>query len=209
MRSRLFAIPILIIWTSIAGCVNSTDQAETGTVSVAAKSDNGTSLDDANVDENRNADELTGATAEAQDRQPPRTANSRSNNIETITFEDLNLGMQPDIVFRPWMVNERANQLRDKRVRITGYMDPGVQQSSGFKDFILLKNTNCKFGPGGQADHLVWVKFTNGVSASFTDKVVQVEGTLVLHPYVGPDGNTWSIYDLRADVFTTRPQWQR
>src|SRR4029079_8355341 len=65
-------------------------------------------------------------------------------------------------------------------------------------EFILLKNTQCKFGPGGQADHLADVKLKADSSVLFTPSPIKVEGTLVLEPFQGPDGNTWSIYRLEA-----------
>jgi hypothetical protein len=60
----------------------------------------------------------------------------------------------------------------------------------------LLKNTECKFGPGGQADHLAQVYLAEGTTISFTPKPVKVEATLKVEPYEGSDGNTWAIYRL-------------
>src|SRR5205807_8610528 len=63
-------------------------------------------------------------------------------------------------------------------------------------EFILLKNTQCKFGPGGQADHLTNVILRADTATTFTPSPVKVEGTLKLAPFQGPDGNTWSIYSI-------------
>jgi hypothetical protein len=66
-------------------------------------------------------------------------------------------------------------------------------------EFILLKNINCPFGPGGQADHLMTIKMKKGDSADyFGDQPVSVEGVLRVNPFQGPDGYTWSVYDLEA-----------
>ena len=63
---------------------------------------------------------------------------------------------------------------------------------------MAFKNLCC-FGPGGQADHLVKVVLADGVVTSYTDKVIIVEGVLRVSPYRGPDGFTWSVYDLAGD----------
>lgn len=130
--------------------------------------------------------------------QRPRAdrAPVRPGEAEKITFEDLNLGMQADVVFRPFMLTDRVNELEGKRVSIAGYMHPGQSAQRGIKKFVLLKNTQCKFGPGGQADHLTDVNLREGVTTGFTPKDVRVEGIFRIEPFQGPDGNTWSIYRL-------------
>ncbi len=103
--------------------------------------------------------------------------------------------MQADIVFRPWMLTDRVKELDGQRVRVVGYMHPDVKQK-GITEFILLRNTECKFGPSGQADHLIRVKLEPGVTTNFMSKPVQVVGKLILNPYTGPDGKTWCIFDI-------------
>lgn len=133
---------------------------------------------------------------------------TKSGKPEQISFADLIIGMEPDMVFRPFMldVNPRVKEVAGERVTIKGYMSKGVTQSTKIKKFVLLKNTKCKFGPGGQADHLVYVKFKDGATAKYTDKVVEVTGTLVVNPFIGVDGNTWSIYDLKGESFKIGPR---
>lgn len=122
--------------------------------------------------------------------------------VEKITFDDLILGMQADMVFRPWMLESetnggRAKELDGKRVRLSGIMHGGVGSTEKNKDFVLLRNKECKFGPGGQADHLAKVFMKEGKTAPYTgDATVRVEGTLRIKPSMGTDGNTWSIYEL-------------
>ncbi len=111
--------------------------------------------------------------------------------------------MQQDIVFRPWMLSDRAKELDGKRVRLTGFMHGGVSQTKKIKEFVLLKNTECKFGPGGQADHLVQVKMHGSATADYSASPLQIEGVLKLNPFKGPDGNTWSIYDLEGETAKT------
>jgi hypothetical protein len=125
------------------------------------------------------------------DRQPVRPGEA-----EKITFEDLLLGMQADVVFRPFMITERVKELDGKRVSLSGYMYGGVASARGIKEFILLRQKECKFGPGGQADHLAQVALQKGTTTDFTTGPVKVEATLKVEPFEGPDGNTWSIYRL-------------
>jgi hypothetical protein len=120
----------------------------------------------------------------------------RPGEAEKISFEDLVIGMTADIVFRPFMLSDRANELDGQRVSLVGYMHGGVESSRGIKEFILLRNTECKFGPGGQADHLAQVFLRSGNTTDFDKSPVKVEGTLKIEPFQGADGNTWSIYRL-------------
>jgi hypothetical protein len=133
----------------------------------------------------------TRGKAPPADRQP-----QRPGEAEKITFDDLNIGMQADVVFRPFMLTDRVKELEDQRVSIVGYMHGGALSARGIHEFVLLKNTECKFGPGGQADHLAQVLLAAGAGTEFTKRPVKVEGRLKLEPFQGPDGNTWSIYRL-------------
>jgi hypothetical protein len=125
-----------------------------------------------------------------------RRAVGRADGIEVITFDDLNIGMQADMAFRDFLLTERVKELDGQKVRLIGYMHGGVSQIKDLSEFVLLQNLQCKFGPGGQADHLVRVMVKPGVEASYSTGAVQVEGVLKIVPYQGPDGNTWSVYDL-------------
>lgn len=130
--------------------------------------------------------------------QRPRAdrTKARPGEAEKITFDDLNLGMQADIVFREFMLSDRVKDLEGKRVSIVGFIHGAPDSRVGIKKFILLKNTQCKFGPGGQADHLTDVVLRQGTSTNFTTSDITVEGTLRIEPFQGNDGNTWSIYRL-------------
>ena len=128
-----------------------------------------------------------------------RRAVGRADGIEVITFDDLNIGMQADMAFRDFLLTDRVKELDGKRVRLIGYMHGGVSQIKDLTEFVLLQNTQCKFGPGGQADHLVRVMVKPGVSADYATGAIQVEGTLKVAPFQGPDGNTWSVYDMTGE----------
>jgi hypothetical protein len=129
-------------------------------------------------------------------RPPADRGPTRPGDAEKITWDDLNLGMQADVVFRPFMISDRVKGLDGKKISIVGYMHGGQAAQKGIKEFILLKNTQCKFGPGGQADHLANVVLQADHSTHFTPSPVKVEGALKIEPFQGPDGNTWSIYRL-------------
>lgn len=129
-------------------------------------------------------------------QSPNRRGGLLADKFEEISFEDIVLSMQADVRFRPFMLTDRVKQLDGHRVRISGYMHGGVDQIRGIQEFILLRNKECKFGPGGQADHLVQVFLQDGVTTSYTSEVVVVEGILKIRPFHGNDGFTWSIYEL-------------
>jgi hypothetical protein len=139
--------------------------------------------------------------APASPRPPADRLPARPGEAEKITFDDLILGMQADVVFRDFMLmGHRAQELEGKRVSITGYMHPSVESRTGNTEFVLLRVKECKFGPGGNADHLARAFLRKGTTIDFTTAAVKVEGTLKIQPFEGPDGNTWSIYRLEDAV---------
>ncbi|MCI0361655.1 MAG: hypothetical protein L0211_24490 [Planctomycetaceae bacterium] len=146
------------------------------------------------------------AAGEAPSRPPPKDPAStrapadrtptRPGDAQKVTFDDLNLGMSQDMVFRPFLLTDRVKELDGARVRITGFIHAAAASSKRIEKFVLLKNTECKFGAGGQADHLAMVYLTKGQTTNYQLEAIKVEGTLVVKPYEGTDGNTWSVYDL-------------
>lgn len=202
------AILLSLAWlAACAGCGQSQSVAQSPTTPPANAS---TAPDQPNIPEESATDRspavetpptpaappaATAADTAKVQRPPADRGPSRPGDAEKITFEDLNLGMQADIVFREFMVTDRVHELEGKKISIVGYMHPPETQR-GIKKFILLKNTQCKFGPGGQADHLADVTLRADNSTVFTPSPLKIEGTLKLAPFQGPDGNTWSIYRL-------------
>jgi hypothetical protein len=130
--------------------------------------------------------------------RPPRADRlpSKPGEAEKITFDDLNLQMLANIVFRPFMVNDRVRDLEGQRISISGFMHGAAAGLKGVDEFVLLKNTECKFGQDGQADHLARVFLKDGAKANYTRSDIKIEGTLRIEPFTGPDGNTWSIYNI-------------
>jgi hypothetical protein len=152
------------------------------------------------------ADVVSPSAKPEGERGPSPPAAEAPRPAVEIVFEDIQLPIQADMVFRPFMITDRVRELDGQRIRIHGYMLPD-SKTKGIKQFVLLKNTECKFGPGGQADHLVNVLMVDGVTATYRDVAVTVEGVLAVNPFQGPDGNTWSIYDLaceRVEVYKPR-----
>jgi hypothetical protein len=133
--------------------------------------------------------------AEAE-TEPPRSA----DETIPITFDDLKLEMEKDTVFDASLLTERVKQLDGRRVRIRGFIFPAVFQQTGITSFPLIKNLQCKFGPGGQAHHIVLVEMKPGLSTDFTVRPIAVEGVLTVKPWAGPDGNTWALYHMVGEA---------
>lgn len=133
-------------------------------------------------------------------RPPADRTPTKPGEAEKITWDDLNIGMPADVVFRPFMLSDRVKELEGKRISILGFIHGAPETRTKIKELILLKNTECKYGPQGQADHLAAVYFAEGKAASYTDKAIKVEGTLKIEPFTGDDGNTWSVYRLEDAV---------
>jgi len=118
------------------------------------------------------------------------------DQMALITFDDLELKMEKDSVFDRSLLTDRVKELMGRKVRIRGFIYPSIMQQSGITEFPLVKNTQCKFGPGGIAHHLIVVKMQEGASAEFTVRPIAVEGLLSLRPVKGYDDNTWAIYHI-------------
>lgn len=135
--------------------------------------------------------------ARTQSATPP-TKQRAADAILPITYEDLDLPMQPDSVFADWMLTQRVRDLDGKQVRLTGFMCAGsVYSNSNVKQFMMLREKECPYGPGGQAHHAVAV-FLRDTSTSFMTDPITVDGVLAVKPFTGENGNTWSVYTLQG-----------
>lgn len=116
----------------------------------------------------------------AEEKQPAPGA------PKTVTFDDLKFDIPPAARFKPEMLTDAVKDLEGKPIRIRGYMLPTFQQS-GIKQFILLMNTQCKFG---SAKDPVWcnirVTMDDDQSASFTIRPIELEGVLNFDLMEGP-----------------------
>jgi hypothetical protein len=189
----LLPVVVLAVALTTAGCV---EDVRSGLETVSHQQTDGPPPGD-QLSDQRGAGPTTG-TGTTVDSGPPLSAARDDGQPVEITFDDVNLRIQADVVFRPWMLTDRVKELDGRRVRIRGYMLPH-ERATGIRQFVLLRNKECKFGPGGQADHLVNVTLQDGVTTSYRHQVVQVQGVLKVNPFQGPDGNTWSIYDLAGE----------
>lgn len=131
----------------------------------------------------------------AEDEPPP--APTESGPLE-ITWEELDLGMEPDSVYEPWMMTSRVKSLEGREVRITGFMCAAIFQRDNIKTFPMMREKECPFGPGGQAHHVIEVELAGKHRTSFTSEPITVEGIFSVRPWAGPNGKTWSLYHLEG-----------
>lgn len=221
----------LAILASVWGCgasagpkVDGNDDPGTAgsAASVQESSDGDSDANEESTPDSNSADETSStaggddanvaATTESEDPQPNVSTQTKAVNAarpqssQLISFDDLNIGMQVDARFRPQMLEYdggRVKELFGRKIVVAGYMNP-TDTLRGVTEFILLRNLECKFGPGGQADHLVHVLMDEGLTTEFTDKVVYVEGVLSLNPFPTDEPVTWSIYDVQATKVSTK-----
>lgn len=170
-----------------------------------AKSDRTESTADiANGDEKTLVETPTPQEESDRTRSAPVAAVEKA--VAVISFDDLNLGMPEDSMFRERMLSYndgRAKELLGKVINIGGQMSP-PDQLKDLNEFVLLKNKDCKFGPGGQADHLIRVFMPPGKVVDYTDKVIYIEGRLTLNPFPVDGPSTWAIYDVEATNVTSK-----
>lgn len=115
-----------------------------------------------------------------------------------IQWEQLDVDIPPDSEFQPWMITSRVQALEGRRVRIAGYMFGGLLQTSGVREFPLLREKDCPFGQGGQPHHAISVELADKLRTSYTPELVTVEGKFSVRPWTGPNGKTWSLYHLEV-----------
>jgi len=194
LETRVTLLIALLACVAAAGCQSEApalatngQSASTGTASEPAG--NGSSA--------KPVGSPAGNGAAGKTPKPGATGRARvAGRATLITFDDLELKMGEDAVFDPALLTPRVKELEGQRVRIRGFIYPSVFQQTGITQFPLVKNTECKFGPGGIAHHIIVVELKAGVSTAFTVRPIAVEGVLTVRPWTGPDGNTWTVYHL-------------
>jgi hypothetical protein len=117
---------------------------------------------------------------------------------EAITWERLDIGMEPDSVYQPWMLTHAIKVLEGKPVRIKGFMHGAVFQKNNIRTFHLMREKECPFGPGGQAHHAIEVELQGSLRTSLRTDEVTIEGIFHVTPVKGENGNTWSLYRLEG-----------
>lgn len=201
---------VLIFAVVVAVGCDTTGSATTQSASNVAAKDGEVEQSEASPQDSAPSPEQQGDDAKVAAKSESELATRDPGAASLVSFDDLKLGMPVDVKFRPIFLQYNDGKVKEhigKRIVVAGYMD-STDVMKGVKEFILLRNLECKFGPGGQADHLVRVFMAEDESTSFTDKIVYVEGELSLNPFpADPQAPiTWSIYDmLDAKVSTRRP----
>lgn len=133
-------------------------------------------------------------SADAPPADPPAAQpKADPDAVLAISYDDLDLPMEPDTLFEDWMLTQRVRDLDGKRVRITGFMLPGFD-SRNVRQFMMLREKECPYGIGGQAHHVIAVSLKH--SATYTTSAVTVEGTLLIRPFTGYNDTTWALYAL-------------
>ncbi len=130
------------------------------------------------------------------DKKTPEPPPVKAGPPVVMTFEDLDIGMEPDSVFEDWMLTLKVKAKLNQRVRITGFMCGAILQSRNIAEIPLLREKECPYGLGGQAHHVVQLHMRATDLLEFTVQPITVEGNLTLKPFTGPNGKTWSLYDL-------------
>ena len=130
-------------------------------------------------------------------KPPTRIPNKRP---VVITFDDLELKLPVNSKFSPEVLTPRVKELDGERVTIKGFIyAAGVFKQTGIQQFPLVKNTQCKFGPGGLSYCVILVSLDDGVETDFTLQPITVEGILQVEPFSGPDGVTYSMYKMTGE----------
>jgi hypothetical protein len=149
-------------------------------------------VEEASSDET--ADEFSVVGLGLKEIPVPKPTGSRTHFI---TFADLELPMKEDSKFRPEMLTQRVVDLQNQRVKLRGFIFPMF--GSKISKFPLLKNTDCPFGEGGIAHHVVFVRMAEGKTVLYKEKMFTVEGVLTIDLFHGDNGDTWSVYTLQCD----------
>lgn len=201
-----------IVVLAMLGCQENTDPSKQPSVSPLPAEVKSTSQDqDVNPVESTDPPEIKEKATPVTSTDPPKPDTPKDyplkadpkprltkQGAQIISFDDLKLDIKADIVFKRSMLTDKAKSLDGKKVNIKGVMLGSTQSLKGIEKFILIRNYQCKFGRGGQMHHNIRIDLQDGVTASYTTRVIEVEGELSIDPWEGPDGKTWSIYYLKG-----------
>ncbi len=115
------------------------------------------------------------------------------------TFDDLRFEIAVGQPFKPEMLPEKIEAMKNQRIRIRGFILP-TPQKRGIKTFVLVRdNQECCFGPGAALYDCILVEMQTGKTAEYTILPVTVEGTFDIQEVRGPDGMHLAIYHLAAE----------
>jgi len=115
------------------------------------------------------------------------------------TFDDLRFEIAVGQPFKPEMLPDKIEAMKNQRIRIRGFILP-TPQKRGIKTFVLVRdNQQCCFGPGAALYDCILVEMERGKTTEFSILPVTVEGTFDIQEVRGPDGMHLAIYHLAAE----------
>lgn len=187
-----YAFCLLLTAILITGCGGEaepsqlTDSKSAGSESTSSKP-NGSESDDS---------ESTDSSAAQSEGSSTNSSDSRPIDV---TFDDVQLEIEADTVYEESMLTDRVKELEGKRIRIRGFiLAESTYKRRNIRQFVLIKNTECKYGAGGEFHHVIAVTLNPEDAVDYTLRPVTVEGKLKLQPWTGPNGNTLGIYHLEG-----------
>ena len=124
----------------------------------------------------------------------------QAQDVKDLTFDDVKFEMEADDTFRDEMLTDAIRELHGQRIRIRGYIRPGVKNSDIQKFVFVRDNQECCFGPGAMLYDAMLVKMESGGALDFTVRPITIEGTFVIKSFEGPDGKIWAIYRMMDAV---------
>lgn len=136
------------------------------------------------------------AASSVHPSDPPPAAAIAPAEPARVTWDQLDIGIQAESKFEPWMMTTLIKSLEGQTVRITGYMHGGIAVKEGIREFILLRNIDCPYGRQGEAHHVIAVQLAADERTKYSQQALTVVGVFRIRPYDGPDGSTWSLYAL-------------
>jgi hypothetical protein len=123
--------------------------------------------------------------------------NAKQGAAIPISFDDLALSLPMGKAFEESLLTPRAKELVGKQVAIRGYMWSELTTST-LTRFPFLRNPECPFGPGANAEHVIDVQMEGETTTQYTTQPVTVIGILTAEPYIGDDGTAWAIFRIVA-----------
>ena len=186
------------------GTTSSRAVGESAAVAALGQADNDAA--DAEQGDNITLPEQEAAPEESPATTPRpslRLASNREERTSDITFEDLDFDIEADAPFDRDLLTEEIEALHGTKVRLRGFMLPAYSEE-GIDEFVLVKdNQICCFGPGARICHNAMVAMVPGRFASYTTRVVIVEGEFRIEEWTGPDGVVYSCFRIIATSVET------
>ncbi len=141
----------------------------------------------------------TESTEVSGPKKQPLSPEEDLHSPRKLTWEELEIPLEAEEKFEPWMISSRLKKLVGRSVRIQGFMyGGGIAQLNNIREFPLVREKECPFGKGAPPYHVILVELEGKRRTSYKTEMITVEGILSVKPYIGPDGKTWSVYQLEG-----------